>query len=430
MKRIFVDFDARTADDRVALRTRGSLRDLENTPVETGEFVLLTDRELQVPAIIEDGQPFRLAKPVWEMLEYIISPDEVEDEYRQQAVLWLLQHIGQGARDYRAVLRILPYAEPHLTTRGSGDYLRSRAAEAFGYVKLALAFIDQALEDDPHDLRLVQRRLVILKEIDVGAAVEAFEELRAAGELHILNLAAGVQIIAEELKVLEGERRTERIHELLAMTDDHYSRVGADTAPLSTHALIHVNRAYAFRGLGDSDAAIREFSSAIANQPDDPTSYAARGYYQYPEESAVDDLRKAVQLGFPGYWASYILAHYYVSRDPKLLLNYANEALRFSDVPHHAQSNLHQWIAIATFQLDGRVADIERSFTLALKINPDNEHAKRNYILYKSSAAFDEAAAKIDTGALADTKADVRSVAERTTHLVGRLHDPVYGAAV
>ena len=424
MKRIFVDFDARTADNRVALRTRGSLRDLKNAPVENGEWVLITDRELQVPATIEEGEPYTLANPAWEMLEDIIEPSEVDDEYRQQAVSWLLQHMGRGTRDYRAVLSILPYAEPHLTTQGSGDYIRSRAAETFGYVALALAFIEQALDFAPEDVRLVQRKLVVLKDLDLDAAVQAFEEIRAAGELHILNLAAGVQIIAEELKAMKGEQREKRNQDLLAITDDHYARPGAETAPLSTHALIHVNRAYAFLRLGNTEAAIAEFSMAIEKQPDDPAPYAARGYHKYPDESAVEDLRKAVQLRFPGYWASYILAHLYVSRDPEQLLIYAKVTLGFSDVPDHAQSNLHQWLAIAAFQLEGPSEKVERLFTIALKFNPQNEHAKHNYFLYKQSAAFDEAEAEINTGQLEDIKADVQSVAERTTAHVDRPHNP------
>jgi len=66
LKRIWVDFNSPTDNSRIRLTTRGSVESLTKTPVAIGERVVLTDDDIQVEAVTEDGDVYLVALPDWD----------------------------------------------------------------------------------------------------------------------------------------------------------------------------------------------------------------------------------------------------------------------------------------------------------------------------------------------------------------------------
>ncbi len=387
MRVVEADFNARTADDRVRLTTRCSQKSLDRLRVDVGDWVWLTDGEIRVGARIESKNGEAVARPAWETLEHLVSdstgappPEVVEAGLRR-----LRRAFAADERDYRDVLRVLPAVQEHLPGPGRADYLRSRAAQAFGHPELALLAADEALAKEPGKPFLAHHRLMLLKEVDLERAVEEVETLAEQAPLPAILASACAGVLHDHRVTLHGEEAKEVDRSLLRLT---YSLDEDSSEPTPSSVLVglHVVRGYSFSHLGQREAALAEFSEAIEADPLSAEARTARGVEAYPSQQAVQDLGRAIELGALTFWPAYLLTHHAASTsDWEAVRPFADLGLRLGP-PTAAASDLVQWRAIARHELGDRAPAVRADFEEALRLAPQSEHAKRNYEAYEAMA--------------------------------------------
>ena len=337
--RIWADFNARTTDDRVRLTTVGSARDVASAGAKPGSWTWLSDGEVRVGAVVEETGGGLVARVAWETAEDVVPNDaEIPDSDVMRA-LRELQALHQGTgRDYRRMLRVLPLAERRLEP-GKADYIRSRAAQAFGYPELALLAIDDALLRAPGSPAFVYRRLDLLKTLDLD---RAFEEARRAAQdpnLPAVVIAAFAGIYNAYARRLAQPGMVEVERALLELTHRFERSPGRDTAPASIATMVYVARGFAILHLSevhmaDRTSAIDAFNRAVAADPSSAEALAARGLETYPDAKSIRDLETATALGMPSFWPAYYLAHHYAkSRE-------WGQAARFADMALHMDTAL------------------------------------------------------------------------------------------
>ena len=113
-------------------------------------------------------KPPALPRPLWEALEDVPREETPRDPTESERALLELREMERTQNwNYRRLFRILPLAE-RLLPAGSGHshYLRSRAFQALGYPELALAVIEEVLEQEPQNQAFQHHRYGLLRELE------------------------------------------------------------------------------------------------------------------------------------------------------------------------------------------------------------------------------------------------------------------------
>lgn len=76
MQRILVDFNEQTIAGAVRLTTNRSKESLERNPVSVGDHVMVTDGELEAPAMIDEENGSMIAWVEWEQIEELWNADQ------------------------------------------------------------------------------------------------------------------------------------------------------------------------------------------------------------------------------------------------------------------------------------------------------------------------------------------------------------------
>jgi tetratricopeptide (TPR) repeat protein len=381
MTTIDVDFNARTADDRIRLSTLGSQRSVDETGVEAGDWVWLTDGEVRAGGQLQDGGSEGLvARVAWETTEHILDDaDLCGTQKALSAHAELKALMGRLDRDHRRVLALLPLVERRLPP-GTGDYMRSRVAQAFGYPELALLAIDDALAKGPDDPSFTRQRLHILESLDLERAFSEARTLVDADGAPAIVLAACATIYAAYARQSAASGPQIR-RELLRFTERFDQAPGRETLPVSVPAMICVNRGFALLALGNREQGVAELSKAIGFDPSSAEAYTARGIEHYPTPQALRDLENAIRLGAASVWPSYYLAHHRMQeRDWSAAEKQCDDALML-DPPAPVRANLLEWRAIARFQQGAEIQSTRADFEHSLRLAPDNERLRRNLAL-------------------------------------------------
>ena len=379
MTTLYADFNARTADDRVRLNVVGSQESLAATNVQPGTWVWLSDGEVRAGALLENGPEGLVARVSWETAEDVVPTDSILEPAEVSRALRELKTVIQDPdRDYRRVLQLIPVAERGLQP-GRGDYYRSRVAQAFGYPRLALLAIENALERAPATPGFVHQRLNLLKTIDLDLAMGEAQRFVADPLAPAVVLVACATIYDASARQLDEVGGRHRLDELLNLTDRFSSAPGYDMLPLSAVATVHVIRGFALLHLGNRrDEAIAEFSKAIEAAPESAEAFAARGLETYPAESGIRDLERAVELEISSFWPAYYLAHHCTQEHSwARAQTFAGIARRLGPPPR-VLANLLEWEAIARFQLGGDLLQARAQLQEALDLAPGNAHLRRN----------------------------------------------------
>ena len=137
--------------------------------------------------------------------------------------------------------------------------------------------------------------------------------------------------------------------------------------------------------LGENQAAIASYTKSLAIAPDDALALTARGILRYGEsELAIDDLQLSIQNGIQVVWPYYFLAHYHLSFGQFDLSRHYCErglALGGSDV---IKSELAEWLGVCQAELRFPADIIRNSFERAIRFNPSNEEAHRNFTTFEA----------------------------------------------
>jgi tetratricopeptide (TPR) repeat protein len=407
---IYADFNARTRDDRVRLNTVGSKQSLSETGAGPGAWVWLSDGEMRSGAVIEDSSEGVVAQVAWETAEEIVHGDVLAKDV-DEALRECRAAMQGPQQDYKRLLRWLPLAERGMPP-GKGDYYRSRAAQAFGYPRLALLAIEDALEKAPRLPAFLHQQLDLLKRIDLDLALEQVEALSERSPLPALVIAACASVYNAAARRLEQTDHSQAAtfqRMLLKVTDRFETSPDYDTAPHSVTSMVYITRGFAFLHLRERESALKEFDRAVKANPDNAEALAARGLETYPEPDAVNDLLRAVQLGHSSFWPMYYLTHHFVRvRDWPRAEEFARTAQAMV-TPARIRANLLEWLTIAEFQQDRDVLKARQGLRQALIFAPDSEHLKRNLKIVEDLAVLEDSV-ESEAGFEANSRSTVLSI--------------------
>jgi tetratricopeptide (TPR) repeat protein len=113
-------------------------------------------------------------------------------------------------------------------------------------------------------------------------------------------------------------------------------------------------------------------SVAVSFAPNAYGPKTVRGIITYPDEEAVADFRRAIELGDPSYYAYYYLAHAsMVSADYEASTSLCRQALQHAP-SRRIEAQLHFWLSIARGHLGAEVEDVRSLLQRAVELDPNN----------------------------------------------------------
>ena len=225
MKPIFADFNALTEAEHIRLTTRGSQDDLRSAGTQPGDWIWLSDGELEVGAqVATDPREILIGIPSWETLvdfesESHSNPASILSEFKK-----LLLHTPNRSRvDEHRLLTLLSVIErtPSLRSAwqpGHLSYLRACRLLALGQLQLARCSIEEAIELDSSRSNYALIHLDILRRIDPHAALEQADRLVENGRADAKILATCMilaSMYSDSLKDHELEPIRERLQNWL-----------------------------------------------------------------------------------------------------------------------------------------------------------------------------------------------------------------------
>lgn len=143
----------------------------------------------------------------------------------------------------------------------------------------------------------------------------------------------------------------------------------------------------AYEHKGDTRAAYDYYSRGLSVDPQNDALLIFRGMLMYGiNAGAISDLELAVKMASKTIWPYFFLAHHYLVSDRfDDCRKFCERALdlRTSDT---IRSELLDWLAIAEAQLSFPAERVRRLFEDAIRLDPHNEHAKKNLSIFNGLA--------------------------------------------
>jgi tetratricopeptide (TPR) repeat protein len=139
-----------------------------------------------------------------------------------------------------------------------------------------------------------------------------------------------------------------------------------------------------YRMRGDTQLAVACYSHALQIDPSNAPLYSARGILLYgTSPNAIADFETSIQLGFQEAWPFFFLAHYYVTHGRfEECRSMCERGLRRPG-PDRVRSELLDWLAISQAELRFPHELVRSAFENALRADPSNDRAHRNYRIYE-----------------------------------------------
>jgi tetratricopeptide (TPR) repeat protein len=140
--------------------------------------------------------------------------------------------------------------------------------------------------------------------------------------------------------------------------------------------------------LGDSRTAIRHLNAALAIDPNDAAILEIRGILRYGvEPAAVDDFRRAAQLGSQHIWPSFYLAHNaLVGNQFEDCRRMCEQSLKYP-ANDEVQANIYEWMAISRFELGDLPERVRSDFEEAIRLTPDLDRIRQNFAAFENAVA-------------------------------------------
>ncbi len=277
MTTIYADFNALTEDHSISMTTLGSRQDLGNFDVRLGDWVWLSDGEMQVGAqIIEDDRHELVAVPEWDTAVDFhfgeVDLDYLTRTYKEFQRLIKLTN-GRSPDVERKILELAfqfeRAAPPEILNFGAGIYAFRRAMALYhlGKYELALIEIESALASRPDAPNFSFLFLDLLRRTNPPRAVVEAERLASTPDAAVAILAAAINILASHAEDLPDEgfvpiaRRTLEFCELFERSPQR------GQTSVSLLSLIHFNRGMILLRLGQTESAHAALEFAHALDP-------------------------------------------------------------------------------------------------------------------------------------------------------------------
>lgn len=313
------------------------------------------------------------------------GPKQVEMSPEQLAA-W--QH---GARDaferselgnVDAWLEFLRQPIPSKLPRHIIPFLQARSWEKLGDLETALVFMREAERHDPEHMVCV---LMLLQSLGrEEEAIEYAERIIARSTVtpEELYFAATVLLLSTRPRSdREAASRLQRSIEVLERSQNaSHARSSEQGEIPNLDACVAFALGLCYERTGDSNAAVRTYSAALARHPHDSELLAARGLTLYLQNKpeAFRDFLRAVRLGAKSMLPWHILArHALIEGAYGDALRYALQAVERAGSTQ-IQAEVYETIAIAQAMLGQPLDRMLANFNKAIELDPENRRIRRN----------------------------------------------------
>lgn len=268
------------------------------------------------------------------------------------------------------------------------SYLRGSIWLAAGDPDVAAVFYAHASEIDPTNASYRAVYLRALVQSDPATARKLARDILAHAENHspeVITQAANIRF--NETKTSpESAQLYQDLIEILERTLARINEEGGAASDESRYIMTVGLLGFCNEVLGNAGAAADFYTRGLEVGPDEGSLLLARGVLLYGSSPrAVIDLERAVQLGSPVVWPYLFLAHHFLITnrfDPCRAMCETGLKMQGSDT---AKSHLQEWRAIAQAELGFPRESVRAAFEAAIRLDPSNEQAKRNYKLFEAS---------------------------------------------
>jgi len=292
MRTIFADFNALTGAEHVRLTTRGSLDDIQKSGVQPGEWIWLSDGELQVGAKIVEDPTFRLLGiPAWETLVHLQDQEDRDfgDLFSE------LEHLFERTRtpqDESRLLQVITWLETKASDDarsvfgpGFFDFRRAGALLELGRIELALLAIEEAVRAQPAKDAYVYFYLELLKRTDLDRALVEARHRVLDSQSSATVIAACINILATYAERLTGNERTSVCTQVLEWSRKFEEAPARDRVLASTLSQVDLIVGLTLLQLGRVDEARSRFHAAHSADPQDSTTTDALALAAYDDQA-------------------------------------------------------------------------------------------------------------------------------------------------
>lgn len=208
----------------------------------------------------------------------------------------------------------------------------------------------------------------------------------------LVALAAKIKLGAiRGLSTLEARPVLGRIAAIMERTLDRLAS-GTDPETVNSNKIFFPMAAavlgYSYDRLGDVQGAIRSFNRGLEVDPTNDALRVDRAMRRYgiDPQAAAQDLEAVVAHQFPVVYPYFYLAHrYLVTGRFEDCRSLCERALRM-DAPDAVHADLHEWHAISMHELRFPPDRVRADFEEAMRLSPDNERIRRNFIVFQNEA--------------------------------------------
>jgi tetratricopeptide (TPR) repeat protein len=345
-----------------------------------------TDAPWESLSEIERRRVRNLSEDLYSLHELVASP-QPPDPQAVPKLFDALEASKQG--DWDRALDLLrrwgSYVDPAM-----GSYVRGGIWLEAGDPAIAALFFEHASKLQPDNENYLAR---LLHTLSLSDRDEAYR--RAVGILRepdkstplVVAHAASIELISlRNASETEANKHFQRLVPILESTINRFEQQDLGTMDRSSYVMTLTNLGFAHEFLGETQLASEIYSRGLKVAPDNDALLVARGTLLYgTTPRAITDLEEAVRLRSPIIWPYFFLAHdHLINKRFEECRGLCDQAL---EMPGSAavKSELSEWIAVSQSELGFPEDTVRASFENAIRLDPSNERAGRNFAAFESA---------------------------------------------
>lgn len=293
----------------------------------------------------------------------------------------------RGDLDYALALlrRWKDYISPALLS-----YLRGTIWREFRCTEVATLFLERASQAEPANSDFLRLYLFGLTEAQPDAAANLATTLLDSSldrDPNIVTIAAS--ILYKTTAAMSVAAAKQVCRDLIGPLEEavlKLQRSEFGTSVALGPALVLLGACQ--EAVGDVSSALECYSQAIHVNPHDDSPFIARGILQYGQgPRAIADFDSAIRLESTLIWPYLFLAHHYLSTQQFDRCRVTCERGLQVEGSNVVKSQLEEWRAIAQSELGFSAELVRTAFEAAIRLDPSNEHAKRNLVRFEEALA-------------------------------------------
>ena len=289
MNPIFADFNAMTESRQVRLTCQGSQDDLRAGGVLPGDWVWLTDGEMEVGARVEaDNEGRTYGVPAWDTLVYLDPEPELSFPTVWSELERLLDLDGRTSKDESRVLQLLTWFLALVRSEakeaippGFTEYLRAAVLRALGHYELALQEALKATASNSANEKYLYLYLELLRRTDLNRALHEAHRLVNDPSTGATVLAECVNILAIHMEKLSEQEFDEKFMMMLKWIERFQNAPGIENIRVGLLGQVHFNRGMALLRGNQIQAARGYFEKILELNPRDQVAQQALNLNHY-----------------------------------------------------------------------------------------------------------------------------------------------------